>query len=178
MTQTPDDRSLPPALAELARVGCDYNDGEGIDFEPYDAFDSAEETTDWFRQWTGNHDLDDVPYRVFGQDGSGGLAAVWFARPGRPLAEQPVVFMGSEGESGVVAGNLSDFLWVLADGVGPLESVLYGPPESDDADAPRTELTALAERHATTPRRPARTIITEARAEFPTFTEDLDELCR
>jgi hypothetical protein len=178
MTQPPgDDRRLPPALAELARLGFAYDGGDGIDFEPYDAFDSADETTDWFRHWTGDHELDDVPYRVFGQDGSGGLAAVWLARPGRPLAEQPVVFLGSEGESGVVAGNLSDFLWVVADGVGPLESVLYEAPEPRP-DAPRSEYTALAERHATTPRRPARDIIAEARAEFPTFTEDLDELCR
>ncbi|CAL9493897.1 SMI1/KNR4 family protein [Streptomyces sp. enrichment culture] len=178
MTQKPgDDRRLPPALADLARVGFDYDGGEGIDFEPYDAFDSADETTDWFRHWTGNHDLDGDAYRVFGQDGSGGLAAVWLARPGRTLAEQPVVFLGSEGESGVVAGNVSDFLWVLADGVGPLESVLYEAPEPRPS-APRTALTEVAERHATTPRRPARTLITEARAEFPAFTEDLDELCR
>ncbi|GGP92774.1 hypothetical protein GCM10010249_08590 [Streptomyces roseolilacinus] len=87
------------------------------------------------------------------------------------------MFLGSEGESGVVAGNLSDFLWVLADGVGPLESVLYGPPEPHSS-APRTELTALAEHHATTPRRPARDIVAEARAEFPAFTEDLDAPCR
>ena len=171
---TADDRSLPPALADLARTEIDYADGEGIDFEPYDAFESAEETTDWLRQWTGNHELDGDAYRVFGQDGSGGLAAVWYGRPGRPLAEQPVVFMGSEGENGVVAGNLSDFLWVLADGIGPLETVLYDEHEA----RPNATLTGLAERHATTPRRPARDIIAEARAEFPTFAEDIDALCR
>ncbi|MBO0518308.1 SMI1/KNR4 family protein, partial [Streptomyces beijiangensis] len=78
------------------------------------------------------------------------------------------------GECGVVAGNLSDFLWVLADGIGPLEAVLYEGHES----RPDAALTALAERHATTPRRPARDIITEACTEFPTFAEDIDELCR
>ncbi|WP_406726163.1 SMI1/KNR4 family protein [Streptomyces sp. GD-15H] len=171
---TGDDRRLPPALADLARVEFDYADGDGIDFEPYDAFDSAEETTDWLRQWTGNPELDGDAYRLFGQDGTGGLAAVWYGRPGRPLAEQPVVFMGSEGECGVVAGNLSDFLWVLADGIGPLESVLYEEHES----RPDASLTRLAERHATTPRRPARDIIAEARAEFPTFADDTDALCR
>ncbi|MFD3734769.1 SMI1/KNR4 family protein [Streptomyces sp. NPDC058632] len=169
-----DDRRLPPALADLARVEFDHADGHGIDFEPYGAFGTAEETTDWLRQWTGNPELDGDAYRLFGQDGSGGLAAVWYGRPGRPLAEQPVVFMGSEGERGVVAGNLSDFLWVLADGVGPLESVLYEEHES----RPDASLTRLAERHATTPRRPARDIITRARAEFPAFADDIDELCR
>ncbi|WP_081240104.1 SMI1/KNR4 family protein [Streptomyces viridosporus] len=175
MNQTAaDDRSFPPALADVARVEFDYDDGEGIDFEPYAAFDSAEKTTGWLRQWTGNPDLDGDAYLPFGQDGTGGLAAVWYGRPGRPLAEQPVVFMGSEGECGVVAGNLSDFLWVLADGYGPMEAVLYEEREP----RPDAALTELAERHATTPRRPARAIVAEARAEFPAFVEDIDALCR
>ncbi|MEF9905547.1 SMI1/KNR4 family protein [Streptomyces sp. P9-A2] len=171
---TGDDRRLPPGLADVARVEFDYDDGNGIDFEPYDTFSSAEETTDRLRQWTGNPELDGDAYRLFGQDGTGGLAALWYGRSGRPLAEQPVVFMSSEGECGVVAGNLSDFLWMLADGYGPLEAVLFGV----DASRPDAALTALAERHATTPRRPAHAIIAEARAEFPTFAEDIAALCR
>ncbi|MER7398424.1 SMI1/KNR4 family protein [Streptomyces sp. NPDC000151] len=177
MGTTPDDdRRLPPALAEVARVEFEFgdNDDEGVDFEPYDAFDSAEETTDWLRHWTGNHELDGGAYRIFGQDGTGGLAAIWYARPGRSLDEQPVVFMGSEGECGVVAGCLSDFLWVLADGFGPMEAAVYDEREA----RPDVSLTELAGRHATTPRRSAREIIAEARAEFPGFADDLDELCR
>ncbi|MEU6251119.1 SMI1/KNR4 family protein [Streptomyces sp. NPDC047043] len=169
-----DDRSFPTALAEVARVEFDYDEGEGVDFEPYDAFDSAEETTDWLRNWTGNHELVGDAYRVFGQDGTGGLAALWCVRPGRTLAEQPVVFLGSEGERGVVAANLSDFLWVLADGLGPMEIVEYEQYEP----RPNTALTELAERHATTPRRTTREIVTTAQAEFPTFSDDIDELCR
>lgn len=175
MTETTvDDRALPPALAETAGMEFDYDDGNGIDFEPYAVFDSPEETTDWLRNWTGNHDLDGDAYRVFGQDGTGGLAALWCVRQGRPLAEQPVVFLGSEGASGVVAGNLSDFLWVLADGIGPMEAVEY----DDRTSRPDPTLTSLAERHATTPRRTAREIIAEAQAEFPTYAEDIDALCR
>ncbi|SDL77506.1 SMI1/KNR4 family protein [Streptomyces wuyuanensis] len=174
---TADDRAFPPALAEVARVEFVYGeDGEGVDFEPYDAFDSAEETTDWLRHWTGNHELDGDAFRIFGQDGSGGLAAIWFARPGRPAADQPVVFMGSEGERGVVAGNLSDFLWVLADGIGPLEAVEFGEREARPNADPG--VAAVAERHATTPRRPAGQIIDGAGAEFPTFSDDIDALCR
>ncbi|MDX2676432.1 SMI1/KNR4 family protein [Streptomyces soliscabiei] len=175
MTETiTDDRRFPPALAEVAAAEFPYEDGEGFDFEPYDDFDSAEETTDWIRNWTGNHDLDGDAFRVFGQDGTGGLAALWCVRPGRPLTEQPVVFMGSEGEVGVVAGNLSDFLWLLADGFGPMEVV-----EIPDRDArPQPRLAELAARHATTPRRPARTVIAEAQSEFPSFAEDIDALCR
>jgi len=172
---TGDDRRFPPALADVARVEFDYgDDGEGVDFEPYEAFESAEETTDWLRDWTGNHELDGDAYRLFGMDGTGGQAAIWCARPGRPLAEQPVVFMDSEGECGVVAGDLSGFLWVLADGIGPKEAALY---ETYDV-RPDAVLTALAERHATTPRRPAQEIITEAKAQFASFAADLDELCR
>ncbi|MFD5766643.1 SMI1/KNR4 family protein [Streptomyces sp. NPDC127049] len=169
-----EDRRFPPALAAVARVRFDYDEGRGIDFEPYDVFDSAEETTDWFRHWSGNHELDGDAYRVFGQDGTGGLAAIWCVRPGRPLAEQPVVFLGSEGERGVIAGNLSDFLWVLADGLGPVEVVMYG------AEEPRRDavLGRLAEEYATTPRRTAREIVAGARAEFPSFSDELDGLCR
>ncbi|MEU9374491.1 SMI1/KNR4 family protein [Streptomyces sp. NPDC048255] len=175
ISTTGDDRRFPPALAEVSRVEFDYGDeGEGVDFSPYEAFESAEETTDWLRHWTANHELDGDAYRVFGQDGSGGLAAVWCVRAGRPLAEQPVVFLGSEGECGVVAGDLSGFLWVLADGFGPREAALHAEREA----RPDAALTAIAERHATTPRRPAREIITEAQAEFATFEDDLFELCR
>jgi hypothetical protein len=169
------DRRFPPALADVARAEFDYDEGEGVDFEPYDAFDSAEETTDWLRHWTGNHELDGDAYRVFGQDGTGGLAALWCVRPGRPLAEQPVVFLGSEGERGVVAANLSDFLWVLADGLGPMEVVEHGRPYEARQN---TALAELAERHATTPRRAAEEIIADAQAEFASFSEDVDQLCR
>lgn len=170
-----DDRRLPPALAEVAEASFDYDAGDGVDFEPYDAFDSPEDTTRWLRLWTGNPDVDGSAYRVFGKDGAGGLAAVWCARPGRGLAEQPVVFLGSEGEAGVVAGNLSDFLWVLADGYGPREALL---PEEGWTARPDPALAVLAARHATTPRRPATEIVACAEAELPSFAEDLDELCR
>ncbi|MFF5444551.1 SMI1/KNR4 family protein [Streptomyces sp. NPDC012888] len=171
---TDGDRLFPPALADLALLTFDPAEGEGVDFAPYGTFTSAEETTDWLRRWTGNDELTGDAYRVFGQDGNGGLAALWCARPGRPLAEQPVVFLGSEGESGVVAGNLSDFLWILADGSGPKEAAL----DPERAPRPAPEPAGLAARHATTPRRPAREIAAGARAEFPSFTDDLDELCR
>lgn len=46
--------------------------------------------------------------RVFGQDGTGGYAALWLTRPGLALAEQPVVFLRSVKESAVIARNLGD----------------------------------------------------------------------
>ncbi|GGP90725.1 SMI1/KNR4 family protein [Streptomyces melanogenes] len=144
----------------------DYGaEGGGVDFAPCDAFVSAEEITDWLRRWTGSDELGGDAYRVFGQDGSGGLAALWCARPGRPLAAQPVVFLGSEGEVGVVAGNLSDFLWCRPGGFGPREAALHPDREA----RPDAALGVLAEQYATTPRRPAREVVNEAQAEFRTF---------
>jgi hypothetical protein len=34
-------------------VPFEYDDGNGVDFEPFTAFLSAEETTDWLRAGTG-----------------------------------------------------------------------------------------------------------------------------
>ncbi|MGX2994770.1 SMI1/KNR4 family protein [Streptomyces sp. JNUCC 64] len=184
-----DDRLLPPALAELARTwpfghhldgdgdeGGDGDDGAPVDFEPYEAFWSADGTTDWLREWTGNHELDGGAYRVFAQDGGGGQAALWLARPGAPLTGQPVVFVDSEGACGVVARNLSDFLWLLADGSGPLEVLAY----EDHGGRPRPGLARLAGRYADpgSGPRPAREVTAAARAEFPAFADDFLALCR
>lgn len=76
--------------------------------------------------------MDGVCFRVFGQDGTGGYAAFWLVREGRGLVEQPVVFLGSEGETGVIARDLADFLWLLAGGVGPWEAAAgYGAEEGE-----------------------------------------------
>ncbi|GAB7035338.1 hypothetical protein JCM4914_67990 [Streptomyces platensis subsp. malvinus] len=80
-----------------------------------------------------------------------------------------MVFLGL-GDCGVVAGDPSGFPWVPADGCGPMEAVRYDHGPRDAA------LTALAERYATTPRRPAQRIAEEAEAEFPTFVADVDAL--
>ncbi|WP_327710588.1 hypothetical protein OG912_20285 [Streptomyces sp. NBC_00464] len=55
-----------------------------------------------------------------------------------------------------------------------MEAALNEEPEAPHDAA----LADLAERHATTPRKPAREVITEAQDEFATLVEDLDELCR
>lgn len=118
--------------------------------------------------------MDGDAVRVAGQDGTGGLAALWCVGPDRALAAQPVVFPGSEGACGVVTGRLSDFPWVLADGVGPMEAVGY----EDLAGRPDPVLVALAERYASTPRRPAEDVVLGARAESTTFAQDIETLRR
>ncbi|MFF2149222.1 SMI1/KNR4 family protein [Kitasatospora sp. NPDC058190] len=175
MTAT-DDRQFPTALAAALAAPFDYDGGEGIDFEPFDAFLCAEDTTDWLRLWTGNDEATSDNFRVFGQNGAGGYAAFWLARPDRPLTDQPVVFMGSEGETGVVAADLADFLWVLAAGFGPCEATT--DYHLDRTPHPSPERIAVAERFAPDRQRPAEALIEHAGQEFPDFDDIIFELCR
>ncbi|KJK45351.1 hypothetical protein UK23_26385 [Lentzea aerocolonigenes] len=177
-----DGRAFPAALVALSGIEFpwDYDDKTeeaapgNIDYEPYQEFDSAEETTDWIRSWTGNKELDGDAFRVFGQDGTGGLVTSWLVRPGQPLVDQPVAFFGSEGEAGIVASSLGEFLWLLAGGVGPQEAVEFG----SDSGVPHDELRAVAEEHSGSgPRTPAEVLET-ARAEFPQFSRTVESWCR
>jgi len=168
------DRTFPPVLAELNQLEFEYGEGGGVDFEPYDEFQSAAENTDWIRAWTGNEKLTGAEYRIFGQDGTGGLAGFWLTRPEEEILHQPIVFFGSEGEVGVVAYDFADYLWILAAGLGPLELVEYGP-ESEEND-PTFE--AFAEEHAPDARKTAAEALERAKAAFPTFSEDFMKLCK
>lgn len=168
------DQTLPPLLAELNAIEIDYADGDGIDFEPYQELQSAEDNIEWIRAWTGNLELTGAEYRVFGQDGTGGYAAFWLVRPGAPLLEQPIVFFGSEGELGVVAARFTDYLWLLAGGIGPYEATSFGP---DDDRVPQPELAAFAERHGGVPRIPAE-VLAAAQKEFPDFEAMVRASCR
>ncbi|MER7178418.1 SMI1/KNR4 family protein [Streptomyces hyaluromycini] len=172
----PTDDQFPAALAAALALPFDYDDGNGVDFEPFPAFLSIEETTAWFRAWTGNAELDGDDFRVFGRHGTGGYAAFWLVRSHRPLVDQPVVFLGSEGETGVVARDLGAFLWLLAGGYGPWEAAA-----SDDPDwTPRHnhELAAVAEHFAADHKQSAAAVIEQAAREFPDFDDSIAELCR
>lgn len=166
---------FPEALSAVAEVFFDYGEGDA-DYEPHKRYMTAAETTSWIRSWTRNEELTGDEFRVMGEDGTGGYAAFWLVRHGRPLVEQPVVFFGSEGDLGAVAPDLSGFLWVLADGSGPFEAV--DERERDRPSRPHAELTAIAERFAPRGRRPARSIIEVAQAEFAGFEEYVLGLCR
>ncbi|MGW3313938.1 SMI1/KNR4 family protein [Streptomyces sp. NPDC001073] len=173
---TTDDRQFPEALAAALVLPFEYNGGDGVDFEPFPAFQSAEETTDWFRAWTGNAELSGDDFRVFGQDGSGGYPAFWLIRQHSPLVDQPVVFPGSEGETGVVACDLGAFLWLLAGGFGPWEAASSYEP--DWTQSPNRELVAVAERFAADRQQSAAAVIEQATREFPDFDDTIMALCR
>jgi hypothetical protein len=168
------DRTLPAALAEANAMTYDYNEGNGVDFEPYSEFMSPEDNTSWIRAWTGNQDLEGSEFRVFGQDGTGGYAAFWIARDTEDLTEQPIVFFGSEGELGIVARHLGDYMWLIAGGFGPCEAVAY--PDSDrEIDMEKADLAA---RHFPQHEKSAREVIRLAREEFPDFEESIRSLCK
>ena len=171
-----EDPPLPAAMAEAHEPGFDFDGGDGVDFEPYERFMTADETVGWWRSWTGDASVTRTPFRVFGQDGSGGLAAFWLVRPGAPLERQPVVFLGSEGETAVVASDLGSYLWLLAGGFGPLEATMY--PKHEHVPREDARLVELAGRHAAPARRPAADVIAAARAEFPDFDAWVKAQCR
>ncbi|TQF04700.1 SMI1/KNR4 family protein [Kitasatospora acidiphila] len=176
MTLT-DDRGFPAALAAALAVPFEDDEHSWVDFEPYPAFEAAEDTAWWFRLWTGNKEVDGGQFRVFGMNGAGGYAAFWLVRPGRPVTEQPVVFLGSEGETGVVARDLGDLLWLLAGGYGPAEAACPDP-SGDWTPRANPEITAIAERFAPDRRRSPEAVIEAAAREFPDFEDTVSELCR
>lgn len=168
------DRAMPEIIQQLHQIRVDYANGEGIDLEPFLEFLSEAETTNWLQAWTGNKQLDGSAYRVFAEDGTGGYAALWCVRPDRDILEQPIVFFGSEGDLGVVASNFSDYLWLLANGIGPLEAIVFGATERRSS---QPEFSAFARQHATGSERQPSEIISEAQAEFPNFADDIRALC-
>ncbi|KRG77867.1 hypothetical protein ABB30_06330 [Stenotrophomonas ginsengisoli] len=168
------DTTFPPLLHKLHQLEFDYDDGDGYDFEPYQSFFPAEENASWFKAWTGNAAIDGSQFRVFGQDGTGGYAAFWLVLPDQPIEKQPVVFLGSEGEKGVVALSLDEYLWLLADGVGPYEAVAYPSPDSK----PNAQFTLFAQENSGIAKLSAAEVLARANEAYPSFSEQIDSLCR
>jgi len=168
------DTAFPHLLSKLHELEFDYNDGEGVDFEPYDAFLPAEDTGRWFKAWTGNREADGSRFRIFGQDGSGGYAAIWCVSPAKALLEQPIVFLGSEGERGVIADNFAEYLWLLAGGLGPYEAIAY-PGLDREPDASFTE---FARDHADAASLTPAQVLAKANAAHPDFSAWIEEQCR
>ncbi|MAC98534.1 SMI1/KNR4 family protein [Pseudomonas abyssi] len=167
-------QAFPDVLKKLHELEFNYLDGEGIDFEPYTEFLSEEETNEWLSAWTGNPQANTDAYLVFGQDGTGGYAAIWCIRNNADLLSQPIVFFGSEGELGIIASNFSDYLWVLASGYGPYEAVSY----LNDGRPKNPEFAYFAEQNSTTPSRSASAIVASAKAEFPGFESSINAMCQ
>lgn len=164
------DPTFPPSLAELHQLEYDY--AERIDFEPYSEFLDAGETTTWLRAWTGNDSADGSSLRIFGHDGTGGYAGFWLINSDKSILEQPIVFLGSEGEAGVIASSFDSYLWLLAHGVGPYEAVAY--PDSDGS--PNEPFLVFAERNSSIGQTEVKKILEQAKMDYPTFPNWIDSL--
>ncbi|WP_394846273.1 hypothetical protein LZC95_02265 [Pendulispora brunnea] len=174
--------TFPTVLKSLHELKFDYARGKGIDFEPFEEFLSPIETSDWIQLWSGNDEVDGRDFRIFGRDGSGSHGAFWLAREGKPLLDQPIVFVSSEGEAGVLAASFEDYLWLLAQGYGPREAFTYQwqllhnrPLETRE---PNAAFKKFAIEHAKDSEKSAAEILTTAHAEFPNFERDLQALGR
>ncbi len=160
--------AFPATLERLAAIGDDEGFGDNVDLSV-----AANWETGGPRAWTGNPEAEEH-FRVFGSDGSGGLLAFWLVEAGKPLAAQPIVFLESEGDLGVVARDLGDFLVLLGDGVGPYELVQYGSSSGEPLAAVR----ALASEIASTKGRRAIDVIRDANRSYPDFEAWMDALRR
>lgn len=151
------DEPLPAALRALGEYLATA-DNFAVDFELHDGWD-----VDGPSSWTRNPGAD-PEFRIFGQDGTGGLAGFWLVHEGRPVEAQPVVMLGSEGAVGPVARDLCDFLYLLSGAVGPFEAVMFnGLPEGD----PDPAFARIAETHLEgRQERTVEAIIADARNEY------------
>ena len=165
---------FPNLLQQANALDYDYKDGNGIDFEPYTEFLSQDDVTTWLKAWTGNKTVEFDELYVFGQDGTGGYAAIWIADRSKDFLNNPIIFLGSEGELGIVASNFYDYLWVLASGHGPSEAV-----NNLDVDRESNEVfMKFAETHSRTKNRPVAEIRESANILYPGFIKRIDNLCQ
>lgn len=171
------ERSFPLLMEKLHKLEFDFADGDGYDFEPFSEFLSESRTRDWMRAWTGNAELDGAGFRVLRKDGSGRYAAFWCVRPGATILDQPVVFMGSEGDAGVVARSFKEYLWLLAGGLGPCEAIEQTdrPPAAESVSA---GFRRYAEEHAGGAQKTTHEVVRAAQLEFPDFNKLIAAMCR
>ncbi|WP_433086953.1 SMI1/KNR4 family protein [Dactylosporangium sp. CA-052675] len=170
---TVEHRVLPIALEKAHKLGF-FEDHDGHDFQPDAEFEWSVETTEWWRAWTGDSAVESAPLRVFGVDGSGGKAAFWTRLPDAAIETQPIVFLGSEGETRVIARDLGDYLWLLANGVGPLESVdgIHRTAE------PLPALVALAQQYTGIATRSLEAVMAAAGSELAALTALIESTTR
>lgn len=165
---------FPNLLTKLHQLEFDYSDGDGIDFEPYQNFISQNDADQWLKAWTGNSQVNANSLLVFGQDGTGGYAAFWMINRDKDILDQPLVFLGSEGETGVVAKDFNDYLWLLAQNHGPLESIEY----SEDTLKINNDFLNFAELNSKSTSRSVSKIIRDAQNSYPNFKDWINGMIR
>ncbi|GHH77273.1 HAD domain-containing protein [Promicromonospora soli] len=176
---------VPPPLRAIMDAWYDYDNGRGVAFEPYLELEPVAETGWWLRHWTGNPDVTGEEFRPFGQDGGGGYACSWMIREGADLVDQPVVYLGSDGDVAVLAADAWDALWFFAHGFGPHDvpsefepGERYFKPDPDRTVRPHVELAQAADRLAPGRRRAVDQIVADATVGLPDLRTWVDDLCR
>lgn len=164
---------LPPLLHALHQLPFSYVEGQGIDLLPLPALQTAAKTKTWIKAWTGNSTLTGSEYRVFGHDRTGGAVAFWLVNPDAGLLDQPIVFFGAHGELGVVAVDFADYLWLLADGVGPAEAIGGGVADG----VPNPSFVTFATTHALVVKKSAVAVVALAQQLFSRFTPSVRAQC-
>lgn len=164
---------LPPELASALALVLDIRRDEPweqwIDLEPYPAFLSAGATDRSFGSFGLESERPSRHFRIFGLEGAGGQMAFWLVKAGAALTGQPVVFLGSEGEAVVVARDLADLLWLLAQGYGPMEAAMPQWRRAGWTAVERPGLVAIAERYAPGRRGGVPELVAAAQREYPGF---------
>ena len=165
---------FPTLLKKLHQIEIDYDDGNGIDFEPYQDFMPLSEANEWLKHWTGNEHVDASSLLVFGQDGSGGYVAFWLRHENKDLLDQPIVFLGSEGQTGVVAKDFNDYLWLFSQNHGPSECIeLPEHPSNINHD-----FLTFAEQHSKSHSRSVDEILKDAQSAYLDFNTWIESLIR
>jgi hypothetical protein len=158
---------FPPELAEAWQV-LEGDGADALDFVIYDARPAH------FMAPLPKADEHEAEFYAFGADGSGSTVAFWLVHDA-PLAEQPVVFIGSEGDDNrPVAPNLPDFLALLAAGIGPREAAY---PDDEPSPAPVPSVNdVLNKYYPGHPRRSPKQIVDDATAQYGDFAARIEEL--
>jgi hypothetical protein len=166
---TPD--QFPQIMHSLQELLLEQYELDCQDFQP---FLESEETTSIIQAWTSNPNLSNLDFKGITYDGSGGFFALWLVYDDSIL-EQPVVFLGSDGERYVVAENLADFLWSLAYGI-PLND-----PTKKDMSRFYREDSAFMEfacKYALAEKRSIAEIVAGAITETKSFREFIESVTR
>ncbi|MDP9794968.1 hypothetical protein J2S43_003480 [Catenuloplanes nepalensis] len=126
----------------------------------------------WLAEFQHWHDFE--PDDMSGVTVPAGWPGFWIRQPDAGVEDQPIVFLGSEGEIAVIAQNLGDYLWLLAGGVGPLEPI-HG---SEGDPKPIPILITLAQQYTGIAERPVEAVLATARTRVPELTAFIESVCR
>lgn len=152
----------------------------GAEHPEFELRDPGESEAD-IKAWLGGLPSDGSRLIVFAQDGTGSLFCLWLRPEHDDVDRAPVVYLGSEGEVGVLARDPAAFLEFVASGLtyDGHNGEFFDPLDSDDDEDFASEETARRAKVAAYVRRQTgktelrhpKQVRAEAEAAFPKFAE-------